>query len=223
MGFISGLSMTWAVGFHEAESAAEGLETSDGRSGGGDRPAGARQEEVAERAGRAAGGQRAAAEPAQRPAQRDQVSGQTRRGKSVCSRSPNAAFCASPGGRAALPRCSTPCTTTKRTTTSAPTGRPISAHRRPTSARPARRTSSPPSLCEVGSQTAALTLSKSVSSCSINVSKLSIDRRPTVLSRFIQTNVYIVYFDKSTFPYFVSRSALGGFFLINKLITPTHH
>lgn len=51
MGFISGLSMTWTVGFHEAESAPEGLETSDGRGGGGDRPAGARQEEVAERAG----------------------------------------------------------------------------------------------------------------------------------------------------------------------------
>lgn len=51
MGFVFGLSMTWVVYFHEAESAPEGLETSDGRSGGRDRPAGARQEEVAERAG----------------------------------------------------------------------------------------------------------------------------------------------------------------------------
>lgn len=157
-GFCLWPLVTRVLDFHEAESAPEGLETSDGRSGGGDRPAGARQEEVAERAGWAAGGERAAAEPAQRSAERDQVSDQNSRGKAACGRALTSFLCG-PGVRAPLPRCSTPwMMTTTTTTTSAPMGRRISAHRQPISARLVRRTSSQPSICEARNKTAALTL-----------------------------------------------------------------
>lgn len=128
--------------------------------------------------------------------------------KTVCVRALTSSLCG-PGVRARLPRCSTPCTMTKTTTTSAPMGRHISAHRRPISARLVRRTSSPPSLCEVRNETAALTLQarqfmQYYYSQALNWSA------PYSLGHFIQTNVYIVYFDKSTFLYLVSRSALDG-------------
>lgn len=48
-----------------AEPASEGSEEADGRGRGGDRPAGAQQEETTEGPGGAAGGQRAAPESAQ--------------------------------------------------------------------------------------------------------------------------------------------------------------
>lgn len=56
-----------------AESASEGFEAADGWGGGDDRPAGAQQEEAAQRAGRATGSQRATQQSTQSSAQRDEV------------------------------------------------------------------------------------------------------------------------------------------------------
>lgn len=121
-------------------------------------------------------------------------------------------FLCGPDARAPLPRCSPPCTArTRRTrTTSAPTGRRTSAQRRPTSARPARRTSSPPSPCE-GRRDALLSTTKRPPLHA--VLNLSSSKVITTLQF-----VYIAYWDKSTFPFLVSRFSPRWVFLIRNIL-----
>ena len=172
----------------EAESASEGPEEADGRGRGGDRPPGARQEEAAERPGRAAGVQRAAPESAQSSEERHQVEHEAQNTLWGCSpRSFQFLSCdlvpCPPGVRPARPRCSTLWTTMTTTMTSAPTGRRTSAPRPGTSAPPVRTTSCPPSLCEPALRTKLLYMhrcwTKQLENCSshskicLNIPRLS--------------------------------------------------